>query len=67
MLFTYMELSPSREAASCATTQELPGNLWNQNVHYRVHNIPPVVSNLTQIGPIHITLSYLRSVSICLC
>jgi hypothetical protein len=31
-----MELSPTREAANCADTQEFPSVLWNPNVHYRV-------------------------------
>jgi hypothetical protein len=32
-----MKLSPSQEAASCVTNQELPGILWNQKVLYHVH------------------------------
>jgi hypothetical protein len=31
-----MELSPSREAANCAATQELLSILWNPEVHHRV-------------------------------
>jgi hypothetical protein len=28
-----MELSASWEAANCAATQEIPGVLWNPNIH----------------------------------
>jgi hypothetical protein len=37
-----MELSPSREAASCAVTQELTSILWNPKVSV----LDPVVYNL---------------------
>jgi hypothetical protein len=65
IIYSLMELSPSREAASCAVTQELHSNLWNPKVQYHVHKSPPLVPILSKINPIHTIPSYpLRSVSI---
>jgi hypothetical protein len=61
---TYLltELSPSSEAANCAPTQELPSNLWNPKVLYRVHKSPPFVPILSQINLLHTIPSYLSKI-----
>jgi hypothetical protein len=57
-----MELSPSREVASCAATQELPSILWNPNVHYDIHNSTPLFHILTQTNAVDATLFYLSKI-----
>jgi hypothetical protein len=57
-----MQLTHSREAASCAATQELPNILWIPNVHYRVHKNFPLVSILSQINSVHTIPSCLSKI-----
>jgi hypothetical protein len=57
-----MELSPSREAASCPATEKFADILWNPDVHYRDHNSPPLVHILSQINRAHTTQYYLPTI-----
>jgi hypothetical protein len=57
-----MQLSVFWEDIACAATEEFSNILWNPKDHYRVHKSPPLLHNLSQIGPVHTTPSYLRSI-----
>jgi hypothetical protein len=56
-----MELSPSRDAASCSTTQELPSILYNQ-INYNVHKSPQLFPILSYFNLEHTIPSYLSNI-----
>jgi hypothetical protein len=55
-----MELCPC-QATTRPSTQELPNIIQNQKFHYRIHNIPPLITILNQINTLHTIPSYLPS------
>jgi hypothetical protein len=57
-----MEQSPSWEAKSHSSSQEIPRILWNPEVHYRVHKRLPLVPIPSQMNPVHTFPPYFSQV-----
>jgi hypothetical protein len=61
-----MKQSPSREAYRFVASQEIPRDLLNPMVHYRIYNCPPPVSILRAIY-IYIYACVCVCVCVCIC
>jgi hypothetical protein len=61
-----MELSPPWEVISCSATQKLQNISSNTKVRYRVHKNPLMDPVLSQVNPVHTTLSYFSKIHLIL-
>jgi hypothetical protein len=57
-----MELSPSRETAKYAATQELPKIIMNSKFHYRLHKWHAFLLTSSPINLVHTTQFYLSKI-----
>jgi len=61
LLINSMQQCYSWKANNSSSGQEVPSTLWNQKVHYLVHNSPPPLPILSQNNSIHAhTILYLK-------
>jgi len=58
--------SPSLQANSCSTVQEIPCVLQKPNIHYCAHESPLLVPTLTQMNPVQSTSMSTRTILILL-
>jgi hypothetical protein len=48
-----MEHSPTYVAKRTSTTYKMPRIIWNQLVHYYIHNLLPTIPTFSQINTVH--------------
>jgi hypothetical protein len=53
LLTYFIQHSSSWKAKQFSASQEIPHNLWNPKVHYRIHKCPPPLPILSQLDPVH--------------
>ena len=53
-------MSPSLEANTSSTSQEILLILSNPEVHYRIHKSPSFIHTLSQISSVHVLIQLLE-------
>ena len=61
-----MEQSPSWEAKRFSASPEIPRILWNPKIHYCIRTCPPPFPNLSQLDSVHIPISHIPKIQLCL-
>jgi hypothetical protein len=58
LTYSLQGAGPCWETNRFSASQEIPRNIWNTKVHYRMHKCPPPVPILSQIDPVHTLTSH---------
>jgi hypothetical protein len=58
-----MELNITSEATICVAAREIPSNLCNPKIYYRIHKCFPLVPTLNHTNPPNTPILFLQDLS----